>query len=470
MPKISNLPPATDVTTDDYVVIVNAPGGTPSTQRATIGDLIMLAVENMAGVTWQGSWAIGTTYDEKDVVEYDGSVYIALRTTVGDQPDTSTADWVKWVAQGPPGGQGDPGLQGDPGDFGIPKAWLDTGYNSGTTYTRGDAIEHNGNTWVCVVETVSGDEPTESSSNWQRILAKGAKPWNTPTGWVTGHAYTAGTDHQAADAVSYGGSTYACNTSHTSGTFGTDLAANKWVLVASKGDTGPVNSVLEGPYIEVTDPAGPDVTVGFKTADFIDGPELADKLTADTTPRTNAFWSSDTITDLPLTVNATPKKILQAESLVFNELGGAQASQNYLGLVTGQVVIGQMDATTGYFATVWVNTDWDGSDSGWDCTSGSDWLDNIDVVPGLTNQPVMAPSGGQQWNLWSISEAKVGSTSQLSSLPINAAVPYEVGKKLCVRVVVHCNDNSNPGLISNTWKSIYGTRIDLSPIPYYTAP
>lgn len=470
MPKISNLPAATDVTTDDYVVIVNAPGGTPQTQKATVGEIVMLAVADLAGTTFQGVWDSGTTYAEKDVVSYDGSVYIALAATTNDQPDTSPGVWQLWVPQGPPGNPGDPGTQGDPGDFGIPKAWLDTGYNSGVTYTRGDAIEHNGNTWVCVVETVSGDEPTDSSSNWQRILAKGAKPWTTPEAWDNATTYTAGSDHEPASAVTYAGSTYVCIVSHTSsGSFGSDLGDNKWILVASKGDTGPVASVLEGPYIEVTDPTGPDVTVGFKTSDFLAGPELETKLAETSTPLTNALWVSDTITGA-VTVNATPQKILEVETGVVNELGGAVATQNYVGLVTGQVIIGQMDATTGYFVTVWVNTDWDGSEDGWDCTVGSDWLSNLDVTPGPSNQPAMAPVGGQQWNLWSLAEAKVGSTSQLATVPINAAVPYEIGKKLAVRVVVHCDDNSNPGLISHTWKSVYGTRVDLTPVPYYTAP
>lgn len=58
--------------------------------------------------------------------------------------------------------------------------------------------------------------------------------WKGP--WVTATAYA------VDDAVSEGGSSYICIVAHTSGTFATDLAAAKWQLVASKGDTGATGS------------------------------------------------------------------------------------------------------------------------------------------------------------------------------------------------------------------------------------
>jgi hypothetical protein len=45
--------------------------------------------------------------------------------------------------------------------------------------------------------------------------------------WVTSTAYVVG------DVVATGGAVYKCLTAHTSGTFATDLAAVKWVLVTS---------------------------------------------------------------------------------------------------------------------------------------------------------------------------------------------------------------------------------------------
>lgn len=49
---------------------------------------------------------------------------------------------------------------------------------------------------------------------------------NPPSPWVTAHAYIAN------DTVFTGGVFYLCLVSHTSGTFATDLAANKWSVVA----------------------------------------------------------------------------------------------------------------------------------------------------------------------------------------------------------------------------------------------
>lgn len=50
--------------------------------------------------------------------------------------------------------------------------------------------------------------------------------------WVTATAYVVN------DLVYESGNTYICVEAHTSGTFSTDLAAGKWEIFASKGDTG----------------------------------------------------------------------------------------------------------------------------------------------------------------------------------------------------------------------------------------
>lgn len=51
--------------------------------------------------------------------------------------------------------------------------------------------------------------------------------FNSPTPWVTAHAYAA-----TADSVFNGAKLYRCAVAHTSGTFATDLAAGKWTLLA----------------------------------------------------------------------------------------------------------------------------------------------------------------------------------------------------------------------------------------------
>ncbi|MGY4377160.1 hypothetical protein ACVWZR_007738 [Bradyrhizobium sp. i1.3.1] len=67
---------------------------------------------------------------------------------------------------------------------------------------------------------------------WQLLAsvgATGAAAWTLPSAWVTATAYTA---TAPSSVVVVNGSTYVCIVSHTSGTFATDLAAGKWILVA----------------------------------------------------------------------------------------------------------------------------------------------------------------------------------------------------------------------------------------------
>jgi hypothetical protein len=70
--------------------------------------------------------------------------------------------------------------------------------------------------------------------------ATGPAAWGTPAAWVTGTAYTATAPRSV---VTNAGSSYVCLVSHTAGTFGTDLAAAKWLLIASGGSAGNWGSI-----------------------------------------------------------------------------------------------------------------------------------------------------------------------------------------------------------------------------------
>lgn len=63
----------------------------------------------------------------------------------------------------------------------------------------------------------------------------GPEPFDTLAVWVTSTVYTA---TAPASYVSHLGSSYVCLTSHTAGTFATDLGAGKWGLVAEVGSAG----------------------------------------------------------------------------------------------------------------------------------------------------------------------------------------------------------------------------------------
>jgi hypothetical protein len=52
------------------------------------------------GFNWEGLWSSGTEYLINDVVHRLGKSYIALRTTIGDAPETSPLDWDLFVIGG----------------------------------------------------------------------------------------------------------------------------------------------------------------------------------------------------------------------------------------------------------------------------------------------------------------------------------------------------------------------------------
>lgn len=98
--------------------------------------------------------------------------------------------------------------------------------------------------------------------------------WTIRGPWVTATAYV------LKDYVTQGGNGYVCIVAHTSGTFATDLAAAKWALVSTKGDTG-----LTGPQGApgATGPAG--LSAGGFLNRIINGDFAVDQRNA-ATPKT----------------------------------------------------------------------------------------------------------------------------------------------------------------------------------------
>jgi len=73
------------------------------------------------GQTWRGEWLMAETYDENDLVEYDGNCYIAVVANIGDPPPGSS--WELLCSKGdvgPAGPQGEQGIQGPIGPQGPP--------------------------------------------------------------------------------------------------------------------------------------------------------------------------------------------------------------------------------------------------------------------------------------------------------------------------------------------------------------
>jgi hypothetical protein len=104
----------------------------------------------------------------------------------------------------------------------------------------------------------------------------GPAAWNAVVAWSTAHAFVVG---PPADVVTQGGSTYVCIVPHTSGTFATDLAAGKWVLVAQAG--GGVSGGTANGVVYAT-----DANDGTSTAALTDGQLVVGQTGAAPLPKT----------------------------------------------------------------------------------------------------------------------------------------------------------------------------------------
>ena len=79
-------------------------------------------LEIPSGVVWEGSWQSGVVYSRLDLVEYQGSTYIAVQNTSGSENPLNTNFWSLFAVggeQGPVGPQGPAGLQGPVGPQGA---------------------------------------------------------------------------------------------------------------------------------------------------------------------------------------------------------------------------------------------------------------------------------------------------------------------------------------------------------------
>jgi hypothetical protein len=109
---------------------------------------------------------------------------------------------------------------------------------SGFSYSVKTHVIINNGLYRALVAHTSGVFATDlAAGKWLLIasLQTGPAAWGVPAAWATTTAYTAG---PPASVVVQGGETYVCLVSHVAGTFAADLAAAKWIKVAQKGDLG----------------------------------------------------------------------------------------------------------------------------------------------------------------------------------------------------------------------------------------
>jgi hypothetical protein len=75
-------------------------------------------LQQVSSLIWMGSWQTGLSYSVDDLVEYQGSTYVAIRNTSGSEDPSNEGFWALFVASGTAGPQGPQGLPGDTGPQG----------------------------------------------------------------------------------------------------------------------------------------------------------------------------------------------------------------------------------------------------------------------------------------------------------------------------------------------------------------
>ena len=172
-----------------YKYVTAATGQVPTS--TTYWDLMV------PGFKFEGVYANGTAYQPGDVVTYGGIGYICILTTTGNLPTNATY-WSTIVD----------GMQ-------YEGAW-----SNATNYQENDVVTYGGNVYIALRDTVA-DNPDTSASDWA-VLTEGLN-------WIG--AWSGTVLYYINDVVARGGITYVCLVRHTSGTFQTDLAANKWQVL-----------------------------------------------------------------------------------------------------------------------------------------------------------------------------------------------------------------------------------------------
>lgn len=72
-----------------------------------------------ASMVWRGRWDTGVEYQLNDLVEYQGSTFLAIRASTGSQAPSDPVYWALMAAAGSDGSKGDPGPTGPAGPMGA---------------------------------------------------------------------------------------------------------------------------------------------------------------------------------------------------------------------------------------------------------------------------------------------------------------------------------------------------------------
>ena len=75
-------------------------------------------LQQTVGITWKGAWQNGVVYARLDLVEYQGSTFLAVQDTSGVEDPSNTSFWSLFAAGGNDGATGPQGSVGPQGPVG----------------------------------------------------------------------------------------------------------------------------------------------------------------------------------------------------------------------------------------------------------------------------------------------------------------------------------------------------------------
>ena len=114
-----------------------------------------------AGMVWRGTYAANVAYAARDGVFHNGSSYIALQASTGQDP-TNPLYWSIVAQRGSDG-------TGTAGPVGM--NWRGT-YGSTVSYAVRDVVSYGGSSWICV-QAGTGQAPSASSTYWNLLAQRG---------------------------------------------------------------------------------------------------------------------------------------------------------------------------------------------------------------------------------------------------------------------------------------------------------
>lgn len=157
-----------------------ATGAVGNTGAGTVGGTGATGATGSNGLSlnWTGAYNSGTVYSIDDAVSFNGSSYVCISPTTGNDPTNATY-WDLMAQMGATGangavgptGVGSTGATGASGSAGTSINWLGA-WSSSTTYHANDAVDDNGSSYICIATNTNQEPP--NGTYWNELAQMGA--------------------------------------------------------------------------------------------------------------------------------------------------------------------------------------------------------------------------------------------------------------------------------------------------------